>query len=158
MGSSYLKQPKIFLNNWYTLYLDIFNSGRCCRSHGIQGALSFNILAEKRNNTMLWSTKKIKKQKISIHKGSSGWKEPTQNNISRIHSSQPEYLFSSHASEVFPSFHAIFCIYSPLNDFKQAWSGKCVMSINAMRPRKESLGMVLCCWNLSLTAESARLD
>lgn len=66
--------------------------------------------------------------------------------------------FFFYDSEIFPSFHVIFHTYAPLNGFKQAQSGKSVMIINGMGPCKESLGMALCCWNLCLTAESARCD
>lgn len=104
---------------------------------------------------MLWSKKKSKSPSI---KAAQDERSPHRTTSAEsIHLSQNTF-FSSHASEIFPYFHAIFHIYAPLNGFKQAQSGKNVMIYNGMGPRKESLGMVLCCGNLCLTAESTRLD
>lgn len=96
---------------------------------------------------MIWSVKKEKKKsrKSPSIKAAQDERSPHRTTSAEsIHLSQ-NIFFSSHASEIFPSFHAIFRTHAPLNGFKQTQSGKSVMIINGMGPRKESLGMALCC-------------
>ena len=84
--------------------------------------------------------------------GSAGWKQPTQNNISSVHSSQPKHRFPYFICHWHFSFPLVY-----ENSFKgllTSLSNKRVTVINGVGYREKNSSMVVCFCHPSLTIES----
>ena len=84
--------------------------------------------------------------------GSAGWKQPTQNNISSVHSSQPKHQFPYYICHWDFSF-PLLCENS-VKGLLTSLSNKRVTVINGVGYREKNSSMVVCCCHLSLTIQT----